>query len=164
MKEANRTREKELRKLRMHKGADIPEVKPSIVKFFIAGPEGLCVEFVEKSETEIAQLLREARKAFISKRDHDLSYDPSLVKLRLVFKGRLLLPEQTIEECDIRSGDTLMAMLVEQKKPDVVAAVAPPVAAAPAPSVNPEQFTRQMFEMMSKQNQEQMREIVQDIK
>jgi len=163
LKEANRTREKELRKLRMQKGADIPEEKPSVMKFFIAGPEGLCVEFVEKAETEIAQLLREARKAFISKRDADLSYDPSLVELRLVFKGRLLLPEQTIEECDIRSGDTLMAMLVEQKKPEPVAVAAQP-ATAPAPAVNPEHFTRQMFEMMSKQNQEQMREIVQDIK
>jgi hypothetical protein len=163
LKEANRTREKELRKLRMQKGAELPEEKPSVVKFFIAGPEGLCVEFVEKAETEIAQLLREARKAFISKRDMDLSYDPSLVELRLVFKGRLLLPEQTIEECDIRSGDTLMAMLVEQKKPEPVPVAAPP-AAAPAPAVNPEHFTRQMFEMMSKQNQEQMREIVQDIK
>lgn len=147
-----------------HKGDEIPEVKPSIIKFFIAGPEGLCVEFVEKAETDIAQLLREARKAFVSKRDHDLSYDPSMVELRLVFKGRLLLPEQTIEESDIRNGDTLMAMLVEPRKPDTVSAPAPQPAAAAVPAVDNDHFTREMFEMLSKQNQEHMRSIVQDIK
>lgn len=164
LKEANRTREKELRKLRMQKGADIPEEKASIVKFFIAGPEGLCVEFVEKAETEISQLLREARKAFISVRDHDYSYDPNLVEVRLVFKGRLLLPEQTIEECGIRAGDTLMALLVEPKKAEIVSPAAATLASSATPTLDPENFTKQMFEIMSKQNQEQMREIVQDIK
>ena len=164
LKEANRTREKELRKLRMQKGAEIPDEKHSVVKFFIAGPEGLCVEFVEKAETEISQLLREARKAFISVRDHDYAFDPNLVELRLVFKGRLLLPEQTIEECGIKPGDTLMALLVEPKKEEKVSAAAPVAFAPAAPTMDPEHFTRQMFEIMSKQNQEQMREIVQDIK
>lgn len=147
----------------MQKGAEIPDSSPPIVKFFIAGPEGLCVEFVEKSETCIVQLIREARKAFISKRDQDTSYDQGMVELRLVFKGKLLLPEQTIEECEIRSGDTLMAMLVEKKKPEPV--TAPAVAPAlQTPSVDPEAFTKQMFELIAKQNQEQMRDIVQDIK
>lgn len=163
LKEANRTREKELRKLKLQKGADIPDSSPPIVKFFIAGPEGLCVEFVEKSETSIVQLIREARKAFISKRDQDTSYDQGMVDLRLVFKGRLLLPEQTIEECEIRTGDTLMAMLVEKKKPETVAP-APAPATPTTPAVDHEAFTKQMFELITKQNQEQMRDIVQDIK
>jgi hypothetical protein len=41
-----------------------------------------------------------------------------------------------------------------------VAAPAP----APAPSADKEAFTKQMFELIAKQNQEQMRDIVQDIK
>lgn len=165
LKEANRSREKELRRLKLQKGSDLHDTSPPIVKFFIAGPEGLCVEFVEKSETCIVQLLREARKAFISKRDQDTSYDQGMVELRLVFKGRLLLPEQTIEECEIRSGDTLMAMLVEKKRPEAASVPAPATTPAPlTPSVDPEIFTKQMFELIAKQNQEQMRDIVQDIK
>jgi hypothetical protein len=164
LKEANRTREKELRKLKLAKGAE-PEVRPTIIRFFIAGPEGLCVEFVQKAETEVAQLLSEARKAFVSKRDHDASYDASMIELRLIFKGKLLMPQQTIEDCEIREGDTIMAILAERKKPEAPApaGVAAP-APAPAPSADNDAFTRQMFELIAKQNQEQMRDIVRDIK
>lgn len=166
LREANRTREKELRKLKLAKGESPPE-RPSVVRFFIVGPEGLCVEFVQRTETQIVQLLKEARKAFVSKRDNDVNFDQGMVELRLVFKGKLLLPEQTIEECEIREGDTLMAMLVEDKKAEQPA-VAPAPVAAPAPVIvktdNNEAFTRQMFEAMAKQNQEQLRDIVQDIK
>jgi hypothetical protein len=164
LREANRTREKELRKLKMKGNAE--PVRAAIVRFFIAGPEGLCVEFVQKSETEIAQLLKEAKKAFISRRDVDASYDVNMVDLRLVFKGKLLLPEQTIEDCDIREGDTIMAMLVERKKPAETPALLTAAAPAPvsAPALDTERFAQQMFELMAKTNQEQMREVVQDIK
>ena len=164
LKEANRTREKELRKLKLHKGSSEPEPRQSIIKFFIAGPEGLCVEFVEKAETNISQLLKEARKAFISKRDNDINYDQEMVDIRLVFKGKLLLPDQTLEDCDIREGDTLMAMLVERKKSEVPVVVPPQPVTVPVSTKDTEAFTREMFELITKQNQEQMRDIVKDIK
>lgn len=163
LREANRTREKELRKLKMKTG-DASEPRPAILHFFIAGPEGLCVEFTQKAETTIAQLHKEARKAFISKRDVDVSYDVDSVDLRLVFKGKLLLPEQTIEECEIREGDTIMAMLVERKRPAEPAATVQPAPAPLQSGMDTEAFAKQMFELMAKTNQEQLREVVQDIK
>jgi hypothetical protein len=161
LKEANRTREKELRKLK--KGGDVTESQPAVVKFFIAGPEGLCVEFVEKRETSVAQLLLSARQAFISRRDHEVSYDSSSVELRLVFKGKLLLADQTIEECSIREGDTLMALLIEHKQPSAPAA-APAPQNAPAPVTNDSEKLSQLLEYLSKQQQDSMKEIATDIK
>eukprot|EP00600_Ochromonadales_sp_CCMP1393_P003028 CAMPEP_0174989194 /NCGR_PEP_ID=MMETSP0004_2-20121128/20579_1 /TAXON_ID=420556 /ORGANISM="Ochromonas sp., Strain CCMP1393" /LENGTH=1304 /DNA_ID=CAMNT_0016242561 /DNA_START=94 /DNA_END=4008 /DNA_ORIENTATION=- len=160
LKEANRTREKELRKLRLHKGAP-PESAPSIIKFFITGPEGLCVEFVEKPETDIAQLLQEARKAFISKRDSSSSvYEgDGAPELRLVFKGKILLPGQTIDECRIGDSDALTALLIEAPKKETPAAPSAPATA----TVDHEALTKQMIEMMSKQQQESMRELASDI-
>ena len=171
LKEANRTREKELRKLKLqqrHNGdGEAEEAKSSIVKFFIAGPEGLCVEFVEKSETSVAQLLLEARKAFISKRDTFESSSGSnnqSAEMRLVFKGKLLMPEQTVEECDVRNGDTLMALLVDQHR-QVKEAPAPPLqTAAHATAGDQEALTRQMLEFLSQQQQASMKELASDIK
>jgi hypothetical protein len=160
LKEANRTRERELRKLRMQKGHEEDGLKPSSVKFFIQGPEGICVEFVEKTERDVAHLLREAKKAFISRRDSELEEAPDL---RLIHKGRMLLPGQTIEECEIRNEDMLVAMLVEGPKKEQPAPVAAPAAPVAAP-VDHEALTKHMLEIFSKQQQESMRELATDIK
>ncbi|KAJ1386988.1 Iguana/Dzip1-like DAZ-interacting protein N-terminal-domain-containing protein, partial [Ochromonadaceae sp. CCMP2298] len=166
LKEANRTREQELRlRLKGQKGQkgheEEEEEKPS-VKFFIQGPEGVCVEFAEKPERTVAHLLREARKAFVSRRDSE-----ELPDLRLIHRGRMLLAEQTIGDCEIRSGDMLVAMLLEPKKPEPAPAPAPvqlPVApVAPAP-VDHEALTKHMLEIFSKQQSESMRELAADIK
>lgn len=156
LKESNRTREKELRRMKFSR--DVPEERPSLIKFFIAGPEGLCVEFVESPESSVSQVLVEARKAFVSKRDVD--YDPNNIVLKLVFKGKLLLPEQTLGDCDVRTGDTLLAMVSERESSSRTTNNVPNNTTA----VASETTNKALMEYLSQQQRESMRELANDIK
>jgi len=169
IKETNKTRERELRQIKKGQQLGIPasELRPSKVKFFIAGPEGLCVEFTMSMETEISHLLKEARKAFVSKRDrqHD---DSSEVDVKLIYKGKVLLEQQTVESCEIQSGDTLMMLIDRRKEQPQVLKVVPAVPApvntvVPAPQQEKED-TKLMLEFLSRQQQSLMKELVHDIK
>jgi hypothetical protein len=73
------------------------------VKLFVAGPDGLCVEFNQRFDSTIGALRKEVRVAFVSRKDEDES-GRRLVKL--VHRGKLLKDEQTIEDCEMQSGTT----------------------------------------------------------
>lgn len=132
------------------------------MKFFIVGPEGLCVEFTMKIETEISKVLKEARKAFISKRDLEQTSEED-VEMKLIFKGKVLLEYQTIESSDIHSGDTIMALLNYKKelKPSTVLNTVPMNEKI---SGNSQDETKSMIEFLSKQQHDLMKELAHDIK
>ena len=169
LKETNRNREKELRSIKKMKDettittADPP--KPSFMKFFIVGPEGLCVEFNMKVETEISKLLKEARKAFVSKRDLEQGTDED-VEMKLIFKGKVLLEYETIESSDIHSGDSIMALLTYKKesKAPVVLQTAIPTNASEKSQLSSKEETKSMIEFLSKQQHDLMKELAHDIK
>ena len=120
------------------------------------------MEFSEQADTPIGQLKGAVNKAFVSRRDAE--YDgEELVSTKLVFKGRLLMDDQTIQSGGIRNGDTLM-VLIERSKPKPVQ---PPTPAPTAPQPDgPDQhaLTQQMMEFLAKQQQDSMRELAKDIK
>lgn len=102
-------------------------IKRSVVQFFVSGPDGLCVEFNEKCSCSIFQLIREVRKIFVSKeerkssnsgsnrnRDRDRDED-SWTSIRLIYHGRILMDESTIESNNIRPGDTVVAIIEKQE-------------------------------------------------
>ena len=97
---------------------DLPPIRQSVVQFFVSGPEGLCVEFNERCSCSIFQLMRDVRKAFTLKgndkrnkyrdRDRDNDYCKNI---RLVYHGKILLEEGTLESNNIRPGDTIVAVI-----------------------------------------------------
>jgi hypothetical protein len=168
IKETNKTRERELRQIKKGQQLGIPasDLRPSKVKFFIAGPEGLCVEFIMNIETEISYLLKEAKKAFVSKRDRE--HDSDEVDIKLIYKGKVLLEQQTIESCEIQNGDTLMILIDRRKELSQIVKVAPvpvpvnTVDSAPLPADKGD--TKLLIEFLSQQQQSLMKELVHDIK
>ncbi len=126
--------------------------KPAKLKFFVAGPDGLCVEFTEKAENSVAVLRKEVTQAFVPKRDDDRSCKT----VKLVYKGALLLDERSIDHYDIQSGDTVVAVL-ESVMPVPAAEKTEPATPAKDTSLS------EMIEFLGRQ-QEAMREFAHDIK
>lgn len=79
-----------------------------VVSFFVCGPAGLCVEFHESSDMKVRQLLSEARRLFLP------GEVEGLAELQLVLRGKVLLPDNALRECDFRSGDTLLLLKNER--------------------------------------------------
>ena len=79
-----------------------------VVSFFVCGPAGLCVEFHESLDMRVRQLLSEARRLFLP------GEAEGLAELQLVLRGKVLLPDNALRECDFRSGDTLLLLKSER--------------------------------------------------
>ena len=105
---------------------EIPPIRQSVVQFFVSGLDGLCVEFNERCSCSIFQLMRDVRKAFMSKgsdkhnkhrdKDRDSYRDSDYYKnVRLVYHGKILLEEGTLESNNIRPGDTIVAIISGDK-------------------------------------------------
>lgn len=131
------------------------QVKPDKISFFVAGPDGLCVEFTERPETSIFNLRKSVSQAFVSKRDTESEHYNKVV--RLVHKGILMLDDRTIEYYGIKAGDTVVTVIEKGE------AVAPaPAAQQPSPAKDNNNLT-EMIEFLSKQ-QDAMRQFANDIK
>lgn len=83
--------------------ASLPQ--PAVVKFFVAGPRGVCVEFGLSNATLIKEVVKDAREAFISRRVRGKRADPVL---KLMYQGRWLREDTSLEANGIRAGDTLV--------------------------------------------------------
>ena len=125
------------------------------ISFFVAGPDGLCVEFTERPETTIYNLRKSVTQAFVSKRDTESEHYNKVI--RLVHKGIILLDDKTIESYGIKSGDTVVTVI---EKGEVVAP-APVVQQQPPPAK--ENHLTEMIDFLSKQ-QDAMRQFANDIK
>jgi uncharacterized ubiquitin-like protein YukD len=85
--------------------------KPAMLKFFVAGPKGVCVEFSLASDTKIASIVKEARSAFVSRRTrHSKRGD---VTIKLMFQGKWLLDDSSLQNCNVRNGDTIVVSIEE---------------------------------------------------
>jgi 23S rRNA pseudoU1915 N3-methylase RlmH len=94
----------------------VQPIRPSVIQFFVSGPDGLCVEFNERATCSIFQLCREVRKAFVTKHDKRSKNDDN--EVRLVYHGRILNKEGSIESNGIRPGDTIVAIIDTDKSDD----------------------------------------------
>ena len=93
---------------------DTARASGGVVSFFVCGPAGLCVEFHESSDMKVRQLLSEARRLFLP------GEVEGVAELQLVLRGKVLLPDNALRECDFRSGDTLL--LLKNERPGESAA------------------------------------------
>ena len=122
LKETNRTRNMEVlslkRNLKEGQGPvassaavldDATRASGGVLTFFVCGPAGLCVEFHESSDMKVRQLLSEARRLFLA------GEVEGAAELQLVLRGKVLLPDNALRECDIRSGDTLLLLKNERR-------------------------------------------------
>jgi hypothetical protein len=76
------------------------------------------VEFNERLTCPIFQLARDVRKAFLPKQDRRSKHKNSEIEIRLVYHGRILLDDGTLESNCIRTGDTIVAMVNEENSDD----------------------------------------------
>ena len=95
-----------------------PPIRQSVIQFFVSGPEGLCVEFNERVTCSILQLTREVRKAFVTKQDKRSKQRDNNIDIRLVYHGRILLEDGSIESNSIRPGDTIVAIIEKNDSDD----------------------------------------------
>ena len=85
-------------------------VPPSsgILKYFVCGPDGICVEFTSKPSTTIRELRRDVHNTLgPMKEDTDGNKD---IQFKLMLNGRILPEDLTLFENGIKSGDTLIAI------------------------------------------------------
>jgi hypothetical protein len=130
---------------------EIPKAKPPFTKFFVAGPNGLCVEFNVKNTAIIYDLKQDVKKAFISKRggvDLDNQGRVGEPTVSLIYQGRVLLDDSTIDNNEIRAGDTVVAV-VEMNK---INTEPRPVEEKKAPDPQP-LSSREMIELLSKHHE-----------
>lgn len=88
------------------------------VKYYITGPDGICVEMQSPSNMLVFDVISDIRSTFIAKPNLDelSSSDseeimPIPVQIRLVCRGKQLLPESTLKENNITTGDSLIAIV-----------------------------------------------------
>lgn len=104
------------------------------IKFFVAGPRGVCVEFTFLNSAPISALLQEATTAFISRRSR--SNGAGRPRGKLMYQGKWLREDASVLECGVRGGDTI-AFVVDEGSDDESGdeqARAPVSAPASAPS------------------------------
>eukprot|EP01041_Mallomonas_annulata_P001492 gene1492-2874_t len=100
----------------------IPEIsRPSILRFYITGPDGVCVEFNNRWETRIADIKREVKLVFSSRNKKSTDKHPSStststadISLSLYYQGRLLMDDSTLENIGVRMGDTIVAVIHQE--------------------------------------------------
>lgn len=92
-------------------------VRPLQLKFFVVGPTGLCVEFNLPGSSTIEELRHDAKLAFISKSESKNSKGKELI-VTITYQGRLLPDEATLDELNIRNGDSLVAVISNADRDD----------------------------------------------
>jgi hypothetical protein len=156
LKEANRNNANARRKAQRGEQPEAVEAAPArgteLLKFFVSGPEGLCVEFQSKGSSTVRDLKREVREAFRSGEGAGAGAEEGTGDagrgwsgdglIRLLRHGRVMVDDSTLQENGLRSGDTVVALV------DRPRAQAPPAAAAAAPA---DDRTQLMLAFMGKQ-------------
>lgn len=203
IKESQRVRNAELLSLRLNKGKSRGDPPPQAaagdgsrmadnISFFVCGPEGLCVEFTEKADFSVRRLLTEAARTFRPLRRSargDVKARPSSSSgeeeeedddgdrwesLQLVLRGKVLLPEATLGEADVRPGDTLLLLSPHRAKrkqrpraavPAPAPVSAPAIVAAPQPEREKEdpKVVSEMLQFLAQQ-QQHMKDFAHDMK
>ena len=82
------------------------ETRPSVLQFFVTGPGGLCVEFNERGSTTIQQLTKDVTQALVPRKAQRID-----MTIKLVYQGRILQHDTTLDGCNVRVGDSLVAVV-----------------------------------------------------
>ena len=114
-----------------------PAAKPTVIRFFVTGPDGLCVEFNERAETMVGDVVLRARHAFQQSAPNNSNSNnnnnssnnsrsgrrrsandepPRILSCKLIYQGRLLLEDRTLELEGVRMGDTVVAVVKYQQE------------------------------------------------
>ena len=91
-----------------------PQQMQHPTKFFVMGPDGLCVEYPYKPRMTIQELKRDLKPTFASRRSTRTSRSmnsSSTNTIKIIYQGKVLLDDNTMEDCHIRDGDTLVAIV-----------------------------------------------------
>lgn len=109
---------------------ELQSTKPAspYLKFFVTFPDGLFVEFEELSDAPLRKLIsliqniianNYPKDAKENKEANNRYWDEMFGQIKLFLKGKMLLVEQnlTLEQCGIKSGDTLLVSLPKPPAP-----------------------------------------------
>ncbi len=119
LKDAN-----EIAELNKPKEAQLSKPSSPFLKFFVTFPDGLFVEFEELPDTPLRKLLSLIQNIIVNnypkesqskenKEANSRYWDEVLSQIKLFLRGKMLLVEQnfSLEQCGIKSGDTILATL-----------------------------------------------------
>lgn len=145
---------------------------PETIKFYLSLPNNLFMELEERPSTTIRNVISQAKNVLLT----DPSFDDSMLVaeddkshlgllLKIFSKGKLLLPDSTLEHCGILSGDTLVASLpgssakpANRQKQPPISLPTPEVKFIPAPEPKAENNeTKQMMEGLRELLQKQVK-------
>ena len=98
---------------------------------------------ISRKDSLVGDLLREVRKAFVSRRDQEES---EVVDVRLIHKGKVLLPNSRLEEAGVQTGDSLVASI--RRRPVDVAVPAAAAVSTPTPAAAAKDDSGHVQEMM----------------
>lgn len=126
----------------------VEKARPHMSRFFVAGPNGLCVEFHPRGSSTIGELKRDVKQAFVSKRlSDDESYGPDPV-INLIYQGRVLLNDLTVDDVNIGSGDTVVAVMERSKRTEDA-----PKSVEPISTDSRELSTKEMMSFLTRQHE-----------
>lgn len=109
--------------------------RPAIIKFHISGPDGLCIEFNERGDTMVMELIKHVDDVFST--EHIPGSEAGTTKL--TYQGRLLMDSATVDDCCIRPGDTVVAVMKKNtgEAKETFKEPTDPVTTAQSQNVNP---------------------------
>ena len=100
---------------------------------------------ISRKDSLVGDLLREVRKAFVSRRDQEES---EVVDVRLIHKGKVLLPNSRLEEAGVQTGDSLVASIRRRPVDVAVPAAAAAAVSTPTPAAAAKDDSGHVQEMM----------------
>ena len=96
------------------------------LKYYVNGMNGICIEIESPSNMLVADVLIDVKHALLSRNISangeviSPSSDPEKYRdlnvLRLMCRGKQLFPESTLQEAGVLNGDSLVAMVEDQKR------------------------------------------------
>lgn len=163
LKETNKAREKEFHnfKNKMVSNEEKPvqsRLMSTIINFFVTSATGLCIEFNERLDTIASDLIVKVKKVLDTKQNQQRPHNTKDFSINIIFRGKILMSEQTLFSAGINDGDTLLAVV--EKEVEEVKEKEKPV------ETNVKQKEMELKEMLQflSTQQESMREFAKDIK
>ena len=137
------------------------------VKYYITGPDGICIEMQSPSNMLVFDVISDIRSTFVTRTDVDSDSDsdeilPIPMQLRLICRGKQLLPESSLHENHIVTGDSLVAVVdgytrrshVHSRRRDKKSSNTPTVTPVAAPvNKKHEEDNQVIMELLQKQQQ-----------
>lgn len=103
--------------VRQQLSTDLDNTSSNVLKFFICCADGLCIEFNHPLDTYIREIKREFKNVLTTSSSairvgsNNISRNGiDMLSIKMMYQGRMLLDDSNLSTCNIRFGDTIIAL------------------------------------------------------